>query len=129
VRSIRRFILVLATLSPLLLAGCDLLGIETPEQQAARREADGKAIGGGCRHAGRSVEECYQLNRRAERAAVFAGWKEMHEYMAENKIEAQPPVAAASAPAAADDKATETSEAAQPAASAGATRVASRQPD
>jgi hypothetical protein len=58
---------------------------------AARREAESKAIGAGCRHAARSVEQCYNLNKRADKAAVFAGWKEMNEYMAENKIEAVPP--------------------------------------
>lgn len=78
-------------LVPLLLGGCDLLGIETPEQIAAKREADGRAIGAGCRHSARSVEACYELNKRADKAAVFAGWKEMNEYMAENKLEAVPP--------------------------------------
>ena len=33
-------------------AGCDMLGIESAEKIAAAREADGKAIGGACRHAG-----------------------------------------------------------------------------
>ena len=80
--------------APLLLVGCDWLGIESPDQIAAKREADGRAIGAGCRHAARSVEPCYELNKRADRAAIFAGWKEMHEYMAENKIEAVPPPAA-----------------------------------
>jgi hypothetical protein len=75
---------------PLLLAGCDQLGIESASQTAARREADGRAIGAGCRHAARSVEQCYAQNKRADRAAIFAGWKEMNEYMAENKIEAVP---------------------------------------
>lgn len=73
------------------LAGCDMLGIESASQAAARREAEGKAVGAGCRHAARSVEQCYALNKRADKAAVFAGWKEMSEYMAENKIEAMPP--------------------------------------
>jgi hypothetical protein len=73
-----------------LLAGCDQLGIESAAQTAARREADGKAIGAGCRHAARSVEQCYALNKRSDRSAIFAGWKEMNEYMAENKIEAVP---------------------------------------
>jgi hypothetical protein len=82
-------ILLLAPL--LLLGGCDLLGIENPEQIAAKREADGRAIGAGCRHSARSVEACFELNKRADRAAVFAGWKEMNEYMAENKLEAVPP--------------------------------------
>ena len=69
------------------LAGCDQLGIESASVVAARKEAESKAIGAGCRHAARSVEECYSNNRRAEKAAVFAGWKEMNDYMRENKIE------------------------------------------
>jgi hypothetical protein len=86
-------------LAPLLLGGCDLLGIENPEQIAAKREADGRAIGAGCRHSARSVEACYELNKRADKAAVFAGWKEMNEYMAENKLEAVPPPPPAAADA------------------------------
>ena len=74
-----------------LLSGCDMLGIETATVTAARKEAEGKAIGAGCRHAARSVEQCYVTNKRAEKAAVFAGWKEMNDYMRENKIEAVPP--------------------------------------
>lgn len=74
-----------------LLSGCDLLGIESATVVAAKREADGRAIGAGCRHSARPVEQCYSQNRRADKAAVFAGWKEMNEYMAENKIEAVPP--------------------------------------
>lgn len=79
-----------------LLAGCDLLGIESPEKVAASREADGKAIGGACRHAGRAIEDCYALNKKADRAAVFAGWREMNDYMRENKIEEVTPHVAAS---------------------------------
>jgi hypothetical protein len=74
-----------------LLAGCDQLGIESASAVAAKREAEGKAIGAGCRHAARSVEQCYALNRRADKAAVFAGWREMNDYMRENNLEAQPP--------------------------------------
>ena len=93
-----------------LLGGCDMLGIESPEKLAAVREADGKAIGGACRHAGRAIEDCYALNKKADRAAVFAGWRDMNDYMRENKIEAVPPQIAgqpASAPTkvAADDDA------------------------
>lgn len=73
------------------LAGCEQLGIPNPAVEAAKREAEGKAIGGGCRHAARSVETCYELNKRADKAAVFAGWREMNDYMRENKIEAMPP--------------------------------------
>ena len=73
------------------LAGCDLLGLESASDIAARKEAEGKAIGGACRHAARSIEECYEQNKRADKAAVFAGWREMNDYMRENKIEAVAP--------------------------------------
>lgn len=102
-------------LSLVLLGGCDLLGIEGAGAVAAKREAEGKAIGGACRHAGRAIEDCYTLNRKADKGAVFTGWREMNDYMRENKIdevkpELPPPGApkpAASAPAAdeADDPA------------------------
>jgi len=68
-------------------AGCNLFGSEAAEAAAARREADGKAIGGACRHAGRAIEDCYTLNRRADKSAVYAGWREMNDYMRENKLE------------------------------------------
>ncbi len=40
---------------------------------------------------GRALEDCYALNRKADRAAVFAGWREMNDYMRENKIDAVAP--------------------------------------
>ena len=64
-----------------------MLGIESAEKVAAARDADGKAIGGACRHAGRAIEDCYTIYRKADRAAVFAGWRDMNDYMRENKIE------------------------------------------
>ena len=78
-------VLLLATAAAL--AGCDQLGIESPAAAAAQREAEGKAIGAGCRHAARSVENCYDTNKKADKAAIFAGWREMNDYMRENKIE------------------------------------------
>ena len=86
---------------PLLMGGCDLLGVESPEKVAAAREAEGKAVGAACRHAGRAIEDCYALNRRTEKAAIFAGWRDMNDYMRENKIDAVPPVLVAQGPAAA----------------------------
>ena len=74
-----------------LLGGCDMLGIESPEKVAAARDADGKAVGGACRHAGRAIEDCYSLYRKADRAAIFAGWRDMNDYMRENKIDAVAP--------------------------------------
>ena len=91
--------LVLAAAATLL-AGCDMLGIEGAAAVAARREAEGKAIGAACRHAARSIEQCYAGNRKADKAAIFAGWREMNDYMRENKIEAMP-AADDAAPAAA----------------------------
>jgi hypothetical protein len=92
-------LLTAAALSALLLSGCDLLG-DSPEKLAAAREADGRAIGGACRHAGRAIEDCYALNKKADKAAVFAGWRDMNDYMRENKIDTvspqvTPPVAGA----------------------------------
>jgi len=68
-------------------SGCNLFGGESADAVAARRESDGKAIGGACRHAGRAIEDCYTLNRRADKSAVYAGWREMNDYMRENKLE------------------------------------------
>ena len=93
----RRTLLATVCLAASLLAGCDMLGIDSPEKLAAAREADGKAIGGACRHAGRAIEDCYALNKKADRAAVFAGWRDMNDYMRENKIEPVAPQLAAQA--------------------------------
>ena len=95
----RRFALTALLLTSALLAGCDVLvgalGIESPEKVAALREAEGKAIGGACRHAGRAIEDCYALNKKAEKASVFTGWRDMNDYMRENKIEPVLPQVAA----------------------------------
>ncbi|MCO5977151.1 hypothetical protein [Ideonella oryzae] len=83
---------VLSALAVLvLLSGCDQLGIDTPKVQSEKREAEGKAIGGACRNGGRAIEDCYLLNRKADKAAVYAGWREMDEYMRENKLDAVTP--------------------------------------
>ncbi len=88
----------------LLLGGCDqvggLLGIESPEKVAAAKDAEGRAIGGACRHAGRAIEDCYALYKKADKAAVFAGWRDMNDYMRENKIDAVTPTIATGLPAA-----------------------------
>lgn len=73
----------------LLLAACDIPGLG-PDPRIAMREAEGKAIGGACRYAVRGIEECYELNPKALKTAVFEGWREMDQYMRENKIEGQP---------------------------------------
>jgi hypothetical protein len=89
------------------LAACDRLGIPDPAKKAEAEQEEGKAIGGACRHAGRALEDCFTLNPAASKASIFAGWKEMNDYMAENKIDVVkpqlpvvlPPQPQASAPA------------------------------
>jgi len=75
-----------------LLAGCEYLGIETPAKEAEGKVAEGKAIGGACRHANRALEDCYRYNPKANKAAVFDGWKDMDVYMRENKLDTIAPV-------------------------------------
>jgi hypothetical protein len=77
---------LLIVVSALLLAGCDLLGLG-PDPRIAQREADAKAIGGACRHGMRSIEDCYTLNKGIAKSAIYTGWREMDEYMRENKLE------------------------------------------
>ena len=92
--------LLIATLA--LLGGCDMLGIESAQTLAANKEADGKAVGSACRQAGRALEDCFALNQRSGKAAIFAGWREMNDYMRENKIADVPPQLGATAQAPAD---------------------------
>ncbi len=50
-----------------------------------------KAVGAACRQTGRSLEACYARNPDADKAQIYAGWREMHEYMAKNKLETMDP--------------------------------------
>ena len=84
----------------LALAGCEQLGYESANTVATRREAESKAIGGACRHAGRAIEDCFTLNRKADKAAIVAGWREMNDYMRENSIQAVSPQLSAAPPSA-----------------------------
>ena len=49
----RRPFIAAVSLVVALLAGCDMLGIESPEKTAAVREGDGKAIGGAAKEGGK----------------------------------------------------------------------------
>ena len=89
-------LLMLLLPATLVLTACDLLG---DEAKASAKEAEGRAIGSGCRHTGRSLEDCYKLNAKASKAAIFAGWRDMDGYMRENKIEIIPPSAEPAHPA------------------------------
>ncbi len=73
----------------LLLAGCDLETL-LADPKVAQREADSKAIGSACRYGLRGIEDCYSMNEKASKSAVFAGWKEMDQYMRDNKIDGVP---------------------------------------
>lgn len=80
------------------LSGCDQLGLDTPAKAAERKQAEAKAIGSACRHAMRAIEDCYVLNPKSDKSAVFAGWREMDEYMRENKLDGVAPVVLRPAP-------------------------------
>ena len=82
--------LIVACLA-LALGGCEQLGLEDPAKVAAIKEAEGKAIGGACRHSGRALEDCYVMNPRALKAAIYAGWRDMDASMRDNNIQAVVP--------------------------------------
>ncbi len=73
------------------LTACDQvnqkLGLEDPAKKEARLEVEAKAVGSGCRHSGRAIEDCYSIYGWLPKAGIFAGWREMDEYMRENKLE------------------------------------------
>ncbi|CAN5869009.1 hypothetical protein BH11PSE12_BH11PSE12_07020 [soil metagenome] len=124
-----RYLRLLSVCSLLLglLAGCERLGLADPAKDAAIKESDARATGSACRHAGRAIEDCYALNPDAARAAVYAGWKEMNDYMRENKIEeVKPEIHVTAKPAAAeDDSSASASASASSSASSGSNSSAS----
>lgn len=81
--------LLLLAVMPLA-AGCDQLSEALDIPNPKKAEAEGRAVGSACRHAGRSLEDCYTLNPAAQKAAVFGGWREMNDYMMEHKLEVVP---------------------------------------
>lgn len=92
--------LATVVLSVPMLTACDKLGLPGmggPSAADVRREAEGRAIGGACRHAGRAIEDCFSLNRQADKAAIFAGWREMNDYMADKNVAPVPTAAGAGA--------------------------------
>jgi hypothetical protein len=78
------------------LSGCDQLsgklGLEDPVKKAARLDAEGRAVGGGCRQSGRAIEDCYAIYTWLPMESVYAGWREMDEYMRENNLETVTPL-------------------------------------
>ena len=110
------------------LQGCDQLGIETPVKAQERAAADAKAIGSACRHAMRAIEDCYVLNPKADKAAVYAGWREMDEYMRENKLEGIAPVVPRPEPASAASKPASSASSAEDEESEGDEEVVDEEP-
>lgn len=82
--------LPLVLLACLGLSACDQiiaqLGIDDPIKKQANKEAEGKAVGGACRHSGRAIEDCYSIYTWLPKEAIFTGWREMDSYMRENSI-------------------------------------------
>ncbi|WP_269532757.1 hypothetical protein [Chitinimonas sp. BJYL2] len=70
------------------LTGCDRVN-----ELASQAKMNGQAIGAACRHSGRNLEDCYRRNARVSKADIFAGWKQMNEYMAKNSLDVVPPPA------------------------------------
>jgi hypothetical protein len=89
---------VVSLVAVLLLSGCDLETL-LADPKVVQREADSKAIGGACRHGMRSIEDCYAMNEKASKAAMFTGWREMDQYMRDNNIEGIAPKGVAPEPA------------------------------
>ncbi|MFL9878765.1 hypothetical protein PQR63_10245 [Herbaspirillum rhizosphaerae] len=76
----------------LALSACDYVAsFSKPKQTPEEAKAEGIALGAGCRQAGQSLEDCYQRNPDSLKAGIFAGWKDMHEYMAAKNIQTVTP--------------------------------------
>lgn len=82
---------IFAIIVALALSGCDQvsqkLGLEDQARKEARMEPEAKAVGSACRQSGRAIEDCYSIYGWLPKAGIFAGWREMDEYMRENKLE------------------------------------------
>ena len=83
--------IVMSLLMLLSLSACDAVKERIGIQDPAKAEAEAKAIGAACRLSGRGLEDCYSLNESYPRASIYAGWKEMNEYMADRKMAEEPP--------------------------------------
>lgn len=83
-----RICLILAVLG---LSACDQLGqklgLEDPAKKEAKIEQEAKAVGSACRQSGRAIEDCYSIYSWLPKAGIYTGWREMDEYMRENKLE------------------------------------------
>jgi hypothetical protein len=87
--------LTVLLLSAFVLAGCDMvqhrLGLQDPAKLEAIADGEGRAVGAGCRQSGRAIEDCYALYDRLPKASIFAGWRDMNDYMIANQLETVAP--------------------------------------
>lgn len=81
----------LRTLLLLLPLALSLSGCDQVMELLNKPKANGKAIGAACRHSGRALEDCFRRNPKVPKADIFAGWKEMNEYMQSKKMDIVPP--------------------------------------
>ncbi|MDP2880993.1 MAG: hypothetical protein Q8N89_05375 [Azonexus sp.] len=85
---IKRIFLILAILG---LSACEQvnqkLGLEDTVKKEAKAEQEAKAVGSACRQSGRAIEDCYAIYSWLPKAGIYTGWREMDEYMRENKLE------------------------------------------
>jgi hypothetical protein len=95
-------IVPLVTAAALLLAGCDQinqrLGLEEQGKKEARIDGEGRAVGSACRQSGRAIEDCYAIYSWLPKASVFAGWREMNDYMMANNLQVVEPKLAPAPP-------------------------------
>jgi hypothetical protein len=93
---------MLLPLAALALSGCDMiqqrLGLQDPAKLEAIADGEGRAVGAGCRQSGRAIEDCYALYDRLPKASIFAGWRDMNDYMIANKLETVAPAHGTSEP-------------------------------
>lgn len=71
-------------LSSALLSGCDLLGVESVADIRARQHEEAVAVGGACRQATVSLQDCMDDNDAAPKAGVLEGWRDMDGYIREH---------------------------------------------
>src|SRR5574343_1305517 len=87
--------IIFAIIAAFSLSACDQvsqkLGLEDSAKKEARLEPEAKAVGSACRQSGRAIEDCYAIYGWLPKAGIYAGWREMDEYMRENKLETVAP--------------------------------------
>ncbi len=86
---------ILTAIAVIALTACDQIGQKLgpadPAKQEERLETEATAAGSACRQSGRAIEDCYSIYGWLPKAGIYAGWREMDEYMRENKLETVAP--------------------------------------